>query len=220
MLKRNAGFNKDLARETESTFQNGYTINNKEFANYYTNLITNQQELEKRGRVCIFIDGSSLFYTALQLEISLDYKKLLSVLTAGSPILRAFFYTGVARNNEKQMGFLQWMSHHGYRVVAKDLVEYPDGSKKVNLNVEIAVDLLTLVNSYDTAVILSGHGDLRYAVEKASYCGAQIEIVSLRSMTNEDLIDVADRYTDIGELREKIAKKQIANPYHLNFINR
>ncbi len=220
MLKRNAELNMDLARETPSTFENSHTIFNKEFANYYTNLITNKQELEKRGRVCIFIDASSLFYTALQLEIRLDYKKLLSVLTAGSPILRAFFYTGVARNNEKQMGFLQWMSHHSYRVIAKDLVEYPDGSKKVNLNVEIAVDLLTLVNSYDTAVILSGHGDLRYAVEKISYCGAQIEIVSLRSMTNEDLINVADRYTDIGELREKISKKQIASPYHLNFINR
>ena len=55
--------------------------------NYYTNLITNQPELENRGRLCLFIDGASLFYAAFQLGINLDYQKLLSVLTAGSPYL-------------------------------------------------------------------------------------------------------------------------------------
>ena len=213
MFKRNARFNIKLATETVSNCESSYTIFNQELTDYYTNLITNQQELEKRGRICIFIDGSSLFYAAFQLGISLDYLKLLSTLTAGSSLLRAFFYTGVARNNEKQMGFLQWMSHHGYRVVAKDLIEFPDGSKKANLNVEIAVDLLRLVNSYDTAVILSGNGDLTYAVNKASYFGARIEIVSLRSMTSDNLINVAERYTDIEKLIEKIAKKPITRAY-------
>ena len=58
-----------------------------------------------RGRVAIFIDGGNLFYAALQLDIEINYTKLLSCLTAGSKILRAFFYTGVDSKNDKQQSF-------------------------------------------------------------------------------------------------------------------
>ncbi|HAG82227.1 MAG TPA: NYN domain-containing protein, partial [Cyanobacteria bacterium UBA12227] len=125
-------------------------------------VFTPEQILENRGRVAIFIDGSNLFYAALQLGIEIDYTKLLVRLTAGSRLLRSFFYTGVDRTNEKQQGFLLWMRRNGYRVIAKDLVQLPDGSKKANLDVEIAVDMMALVGSYDTAVLVSGDGDLAY----------------------------------------------------------
>ncbi|MGK7942150.1 MAG: NYN domain-containing protein [Crocosphaera sp.] len=165
-----------------------------------------EQILENRGRVAIFIDGSNLFYAALQLGIEIDYTKLLYRLTEGSRLLRAFFYTGVDRTNEKQQGFLLWMRRNGYRVIAKDLVQLPDGSKKANLDVEIAVDLMALVGSYDTAIIVSGDGDLAYAADSVSYRGARIEVVSLRSMTSDSLINVADRYIDLDQIKEDIQK--------------
>lgn len=181
-----------------------------------------EQVLENRGRVAIFIDGSNLFYAALQLGVEIDYTKLLYRLTAGAKLLRAFFYTGVDRTNEKQQGFLLWMRRNGYRVIAKDLVQLPDGSKKANLDVEIAVDLMALVNHYDTAVLVSGDGDLAYAVDAVSYRGARIEVVSLRSMTSDSLINVADRYIDLEQIREDIQKTRKSNltydtfsPYHL-----
>ncbi|WP_155942037.1 NYN domain-containing protein, partial [Richelia intracellularis] len=85
-----------------------------------------------RGRVAIFIDGSNLFYAALQLGIEIDYAKLLVLLIRDSRLLRAFFYTGVDRTNDKQQGFLLWMRRNGYRLVTKDVVQFPDGSKKAN----------------------------------------------------------------------------------------
>ena len=181
-----------------------------------------EQVLENRGRVAIFIDGSNLFYAALQLGVEIDYTKLLYRLTAGAKLLRAFFYTGVDRTNEKQQGFLLWMRRNGYRVIAKDLVQLPDGSKKANLDVEIAVDLMALVSHYDTAVLVSGDGDLAYAVDAVSYRGARIEVVSLRSMTSDSLINVADRYIDLEQIKEDIQKTRKSNltydgfsPYHL-----
>jgi uncharacterized LabA/DUF88 family protein len=165
-----------------------------------------EQVLENRGRVAIFIDGSNLFYAALQLGVEIDYTKLLYRLTAGARLLRAFFYTGVDRTNEKQQGFLLWMRRNGYRVIAKDLAQLPDGSKKANLDVEIAVDLMALVGSFDTAVLVSGDGDLAYAVDAVSYRGARVEVVSLRSMTSDSLINVADRYIDLDQIREDIQK--------------
>src|SRR5919199_5058845 len=134
-------------------------------------VFTPEQVLENRGRVAIFIDGSNLFYAALQLGIEIDYTKLLVRLTAGSRLLRSFFYTGVDRTNEKQQGFLLWMRRNGYRVIAKDLVQLPDGSKKANLDVEIAVDMMALVGSYDTAVFVRGDGGFGFVVEAVGYRG-------------------------------------------------
>jgi len=165
-----------------------------------------EQVLENRGRVAIFIDGSNLFYAALQLGIEIDYSKLLYRLTGGSRLLRSFFYTGVDRTNEKQQGFLLWMRRNGYRVIAKDLVQLPDGSKKANLDVEIAVDMMALVGSYDTAILVSGDGDLAYAVDAVSYRGARVEVVSLRAMTSDSLINVADRYIDLEQIQTDIQK--------------
>ena len=170
-----------------------------------------QQVLENRGRVAIFVDGSNLFYAALQLNIEIDYTKLLARLTGGSRLLRSFFYTGVDRTNEKQQGFLLWMRRNGYRVIAKDLIQLPDGSKKANLDVEIAVDMMALVGSYDTAVLVSGDGDLAYAVNAVSYQGVRVEVVSLRSMTSDSLINVSDRYIDLENVKEEIQKTPRTN---------
>ncbi len=173
----------------------------------HDSVFTPEQVLENRGRVAIFIDGSNLFYAALQLGIEIDYTKLLSRLTAGSRLFRAFFYTGVDRANEKQQGFLLWMRRNGYRVIAKDLVQLPDGSKKANLDVEMAVDMMALVDCYDTAVLVSGDGDLAYAVDAASYKGVRVEVVSLRSMTSDSLINVSDRYSDLDSVKDDICKR-------------
>lgn len=178
---------------------------------------TPEQILENRGRVAIFIDGSNLFYAALQLGIEIDYTKLLHRLTASSRLFRAFFYTGVDPTNEKQQGFLLWMRRNGYRVITKDLVQFPDGSKKANLDVEIAVDLIALVGAYDTAVVVSGDGDLAYAADAASYRGARIEVVSLRSMTSDSLINVSDRYIDLDHIKEDIKKLPKQPPSYSHF---
>lgn len=159
-----------------------------------------------RGRIAIFIDGANLFYAALQLGIEVNYTKLLRCLTGNSQLLRPFFYTGVDPTNEKQHNFLLWMRRNGYRVIAKELIEFPDGSKKADLDVEIAIDMLTLVGHYDTAVLVSGDGDLAYAVNAVSYRGVRIEVVSLRSMTSDSLINYADAYVDLNEIKDYVKK--------------
>jgi uncharacterized LabA/DUF88 family protein len=159
-----------------------------------------------RDRVAIFIDGSNLFYAALHLGIEIDYAKLLTKLTDNRRLLRAYFYTGVDLANDKQQGFLLWMRRNGYRVVAKDLIQFPDGSRKANLDVEIAVDMVTLTSYCNTMVLLSGDGDLAYAVNMASYAGVQVEVVSLPSMTSDLLVNVCDRYTDLASIKTEIQK--------------
>ncbi|MBD2136920.1 NYN domain-containing protein [Anabaena sp. FACHB-1237] len=163
-------------------------------------------EEENRGRVAIFIDGLNLFHAALQLGIEIDYVKLLCRLTKTSRLLRAFFYTGIDNGNEKQQGFLLWMRRNGYRVVTKDMSVIIDSYKKPNLNVEIAVDMITLAPYYDTAILVSGDGDLSYAVNTVSNAGARIEVIGLQSTTSDHLIDVADEFIDFDSIKQYIQK--------------
>jgi len=161
-----------------------------------------------RGRVAIFIDGNNLFHAARSAGVEIDYAKLLNFLRGESPLLRAFFYTGVDERAERQQGFLLWMRRNGYRVVQKELKTFPDGTKKANLDVEIAVDMLSLVGNYDTAILVSGDEDFAYAINVVAYKGVRVEVAGFRSNTSPRLIDVADRFIDFDAVINEICKAE------------
>ncbi|MGQ9896770.1 MAG: LabA-like NYN domain-containing protein [Acidobacteriota bacterium] len=161
-----------------------------------------------RGRVAIFIDGNNLFHAAKSAGVEIDYAKLLAYLRADDPLLRAFFYTGVDQQAERQQGFLLWMRRNGYRVVQKELKTFPDGSKKANLDVEIAVDMLSLAEKYDTAILVSGDEDFTYALNVIAYKGVRVEVAGFRANTSPRLIDVADRFHELDGVIAEISKSQ------------
>jgi uncharacterized LabA/DUF88 family protein len=161
-----------------------------------------------RGRVAIFIDGNNLFHAARSAGVEIDYAKLLNFLRGESPLLRAFFYTGVDERAERQQGFLLWMRRNGYRVVQKELKTFPDGTKKANLDVEIAVDMLSLVGNYDTAILVSGDEDFAYAINVIAYKGVRVEVCGFRGNTSPRLIDVADRFVDFDGVIGEICKAE------------
>jgi uncharacterized LabA/DUF88 family protein len=159
-----------------------------------------------RGRVAVFIDGNNLFHAARFHNLDIDYNKLLRVLLGDGRLLRAFFYTGVDAGAERQQGFLLWMRRNGFRVVQKDLKTFYDGTRKANLDVEIAVDMLSLAGRYDTAVLVSGDEDFVYALNAVAYKGCRVEVAGFRSNTAPHLIDVADFFIDLGDIAELVSK--------------
>lgn len=159
-----------------------------------------------RGRVAVFIDGNNLFHAARFHSIDIDYNKLLQLLLGDGRLLRAFFYTGVDAGAERQQGFLLWMRRNGFRVVQKDLKTFYDGTRKANLDVEIAVDMLSLAGRYDTAVLVSGDEDFVYAINAVAYKGCRVEVAGFRSNTAPRLIDVADFFIDLGDIADYIRK--------------
>jgi uncharacterized LabA/DUF88 family protein len=160
-----------------------------------------------RGRLMIFIDGANLFYAASQMGVEIDYAKLLSYLQQQSTLIYAFFYTGVDPGNTRQHAFLTWMRRNGYRVVTKDVILNSSGSKRVSsMNVEIEVDMMRFAQDCDTEILLSGDGDLSYAVNAVSYLGTKVEVIALRSMTHDHLVAVADNFIDLLSIRDEIQK--------------
>jgi len=170
-------------------------------------------QLGHRGRVAVFIDGNNLFHAARFHNIDIDYNKLLRVLLGDGRLLRAFFYTGVDVGAERQQGFLLWMRRNGFRVIQKELKTFHDGTRKANLDVEIAVDMLSLAGRYDTAVLVSGDEDFVYAVNAVAYKGCRVEVAGFRSNTAPKLIDVADYFIDLGEIADRVRKEMHSPRY-------
>ena len=169
-----------------------------------------------RGKITIFIDGNNLFHAARAVGVEIDYAKLLNFLRGNSDLLRAFFYTGVDERAERQQGFLLWMRRNGYRVVEKELKTYADGTKKANLDVEIAVDMLSLADKYDTAVLVSGDEDFAYAINAVAYKGVRVELAGFRTNTSPRLIDVADQFIELDAHVDEITKTDNRHAYHHN----
>ncbi|MBE9009877.1 NYN domain-containing protein [Pseudanabaenaceae cyanobacterium LEGE 13415] len=160
-----------------------------------------------RGRLMLFIDGANLFYAASQMGVEIDYAKLLRYFQQQSTIVCAFFYTGVDPKNTRQQAFLTWMQRNGYRVITRDIILNSSGAKRVSrMNVEIAVDMMRFARECDTEILISGDGELAYAVSAVSYIGAKVEVIALRSMTHEILTRVADNFIDLCSIREEIQK--------------
>lgn len=175
-----------------------------------------------RGKITIFIDGNNLFHAARAVGVEIDYAKLLNFLRGNSDLLRAFFYTGVDEKAERQQGFLLWMRRNGYRVVEKELKTYADGTKKANLDVEIAVDMLSLADKYDTAVLVSGDEDFAYAINAVAYKGVRVELAGFRANTSPRLIDVADQFIELDSHVEEITKldgRHSFNGHHSGHLN-
>ena len=172
-------------------------------------------QLGNRGRVAVFIDGNNLFHAARFHNIDIDYNKLLRVLLGDGRLLRAFFYTGVDAGAERQQGFLLWMRRNGFRVVQKELKTFYDGTCKANLDVEIAVDMLSLAGRYDTAVLVSGDEDFVYAINAVAYKGCRVEVAGFRSNTAPRLIDVGDFFIDLGDIADMIRKDTTSGDYEM-----
>jgi uncharacterized LabA/DUF88 family protein len=160
----------------------------------------------RQNRLLILIDASSLFYAASTLGIEIDYIRLLETLRSQKRLVFAYYYTGFNPGNKKQQAFLRWMQSNGYRVISKEIAQVADGNRKADLTVEMAVDMLTLSSRCDTVLLLSGNGNLLYAVQTIARLGLRIELVSLRDMTSDSLMTIADQYTDLGSIKDSICK--------------
>jgi uncharacterized LabA/DUF88 family protein len=160
----------------------------------------------ERGKIMIFIDGSNLFYTSQMMGIEIDYIKLVEALVGKDKLVRVYFYAGIDSENTLSFNWQYFMKRTGFKMVTKELQTFANGNRKANCDVEMAVDMVTLTHAFDTAIVITGDGDLARACEYLSQQGKQVELIGNKFNTNEKLIAVADRFIDLETLRNIITK--------------
>jgi len=168
-------------------------------------------------RVALFIDGANLYAAARSLGFDIDYKRLLEVFSSRCNLVRALYYTALVEDQEYSpiRPLVDWLDYNGYTMVTKPTKEFTDatGRRKVkgNMDIELAVDVMEMVEHLDHIVLFSGDGDFRRLVEAIQRRGRRTTVVStLRSqppMVADELRRQADIFVDLADLQSLIARQ-------------
>ena len=167
-------------------------------------------------RIALFIDGANLFACAKALGFDLDYKALLDEFSSKGILIRALYYTALIEDQDFSplRPLVDWLDYNGFTVITKPAKEFVDasGRRKIkgNMDVEIAVDILSLADHVDHIVLFSGDGDFRRLVEAVQRRGKRVSVVSSTrtqpSMVADELRRQADNFIELADLEPIIAR--------------
>ena len=167
-------------------------------------------------RIALFIDGANLYSAAKSLNVDMDFRKMVEFFRSKGVLVRAYYYTAIVEGEEYSpiRPLVDWLDYYGFTMVTKPVKRYTDASghtrTKGNMDVEIAVDMLTLAPNIDHAVLFSGDGDFRRLVEAVQDKGMRVSVIStLKSQppqAADELRRAADQFVDLNDLLDVFAR--------------
>ena len=185
--------------------------------------------LRQDERAVFFIDGANLYKAARSLGFDMDYKSLLAKARGAGRLVRAYYYTSIQEDRGQDYSPLRplvdWLDYNGYTMVTKMAREFTDaqGRKrfKGSIDIELAVDMMTIGAKVDHVVLFTGNGDFRRAIEAVQNAGARVTVIStVKSsppMASDELRRQADVFIDLADIQKDIGRagggtKQRARP--------
>jgi len=173
-------------------------------------------------KLALFIDGANLYGAAKGLQFDIDYKRLLELFARKGTLVRAFYYTAVAEDQEFSplRPLVDWLDYNGFSVVTKPLKEFTDvqGRRRVkgNMDIELAIDVMEMSACVDHVVIFSGDGDFRRLVDAVQRRGKRVSVVStIRTsppMVSDELRRQADNFIELDDLKKQISRDGGSKP--------
>lgn len=192
-------------------------------------------------RLAVFVDGWNFKYATYDaFGIHVDFVKLLSLLSKDCILIRAYYYTGewttdsidqyvklTAPSDPQQLkeeleiqrrrsqSFYRFLNRNGYMVVRKPLKVFAGGAIKADLDLELAIDMLSLVERCDKYILCSGDGDFVPLVRAVAQRGVRIQVLSTQHpdayqrcnfKAADELVDAADEFLELYDLLPYIAR--------------
>ena len=167
-------------------------------------------------RLALFIDGANLYSAARALGFDIDYRKLLDEFKKRGVLIRAYYYTAIAENDDYSpiRPLVDWLDYNGFSVITKPAREFTDDSGrrriKGDMDIELAIDMVEAASYLDHIILFSGDGDFRRAIQAAQSRGARVSVVSSLktqpSMVSDDLRRAADTFIELADLEGMIGR--------------
>src|SRR3989344_6114285 len=169
---------------------------------------TKSSALRRRNlRVGVFVETQNLYHSAKNLYKSkVSFKEVLKFVVGSRELVRAFAYVIKTQSGEES-SFIEALEKAGFEIKSKDLQIFPGGLKKGDWDVAIAVDAITLSKQVDVVVIVSGDGDYEPLVEYLQFNGIIVEVAGFNRSTSSRLIEAANNFLDLEEVKEKVLLK-------------
>ena len=162
-------------------------------------------------RVALFVDGANYSFMQKALGWQIDAEKLLDYCRQFGELVDAFYYTGDPAT-EQQQGFLTALTYMGYSLVTKPVKIIRDDNSdqvitKANLDIEIALDMVGLIDNYDMAVLVSGDGDFKRVLELLRIRGKRFHVMATQGMAAREIRTVCGmHYTDFADVRSQLER--------------
>ncbi len=159
-------------------------------------------------RVGIFVDSANVELARDRTRGGrpIDWGLVLERVTEGRRLVRAIAYSpvhddpGVSRETQR---FVEPFLGKGFKIVTKPLKRFADGSIKANVDIELALDVITMADRLDVAVLVSGDGDFQHLVEVLQSRGIRVEVAGLGQSVAGNLKRAADHYIELDFAQKK-----------------
>jgi uncharacterized LabA/DUF88 family protein len=171
---------------------------------------------DPRERIALFIDGANLYAATKALGFDIDYRRLLTHFQETGYLLRAYYYTALAEDQEYSSirPLIDWLDYNGFTVITKPTKEFIDstGRRKIkgNMDMELAISAMEIADTVDHIVLFSGDGDFRSLAEAIQRKGRKVTVVSTLAtqppMIADELRRQADHFIDLADLRQVIGR--------------
>lgn len=166
-------------------------------------------------RLVLAVDGHSMFYAQQKLGWFFDPRRLLdhAATQPGRQLTSAFWYAGLKEPSD-QRPFRDALTGLGFTVRTRPLRELtgagqaPGQFTRANLEVEVAVDLMTVAHRCEELWLLSGSRDLDRLLEVLRARGVHCTVFSTEGMVARELRNAADRFVDLASLQPVLAKAE------------
>ncbi len=158
----------------------------------------------KEQRVGVFIDTQNMYHSARDLfSARVNFGALVEQVVSDRRLVRAVAYV-IRTPGGEEKAFIDALVHAGIETREKDIQVFYGGAKKADWDVGLAIDAVRISPSLDVVVIISGDGDFIPLVEYLKYHGRQVEVAAFRSTASTKLVEAADSFTDLSEIKDEI----------------
>ena len=172
-------------------------------------------------RTIVFIDAANVIYSLKDLGWKIDYKKVQKFFRTKTNLVDIYFYIAYFDEDVGKKSLLEMLSRKGFKIRSKEVKEIKtaDGIiHKGNCDVELTMDAMSLVRSFDTTIMMSGDSDFAPLIIFLKSQGKKVITVSTRGHISKELIEVSDSflYFDLfkkyWEMERKISENQRTSP--------
>jgi len=167
-----------------------------------------ERKRKKKGaatmkRIAVFIDVQNIYLTTKQVfgDGRLNFKTLreyLSNRTNAFVTLNAF--TCYNPENRDQISFMNALGLMGYRVISKPIRRLPNGDIKANMDLEMALEVLSQAPALDEIVLITGDGDFKALVDHLAREGKVVRVIGPHELTSPDLIQSCHFFENLHQI--------------------
>ena len=160
-------------------------------------------------KIALFLGGANYYHTQKMMGWYIDFKKLLNYCKLYGEVVEAVYYTGVI-NSTGQRKFLEKLVRSGYSLKTKPvkiICDHNTGvcSRKGNMDIEIALDMMNMSDRYDVAILISGDSDFKYVIQQPVSKGKEVKSISTQCCAASELIRTTGiKFIDLCGIREMI----------------